>query len=568
MHSLAPVRECMVYCLLIFIGTTMNAQDRVKENEKKNPEPENLQIVDTVENSAQSTTAANKQKLPAFDLPEYIITGVGSSDIQNVDKVSIDDTTYLVPRKIKSTREDRRDRQSLENEIMSGKVRQQDGRLYTGMIKGGMGSYFSPQASVWFGQTSSRIQYDIGGMYFLTKGFKENTDKSEGSITADGKMSLLSDGPLFHNSIVNAAFLYKSESFRLYGSVDPHLQRTLSEFNLNVGIENQASSIFPYTAKVTFNNFRVADSSSSVNQSCIDVFIQSPMTVSSLPFQLKFYGMLTQTGIGFLDVSGGIQNYWYGGVEFNGALHIYGAKGQEGQQMIRIRPHIKILYPMTKNHSIYAVYDPQVAPLQLESIIRVNKYLSADSRIKHSNITQAGEVGLESEWNENLSSRVSFGVKTIDDLAMFSDSSRQGIWTTMYGGEATIATFSAEMVAKFNPNDYFASNVILRSTKNSFLNTRIPYFPVIEAGCSISHYFGRTIVASIGLRFVGDRQADLMGKSTVSRYLVVDASSDYRAFDFLKFSLEIKNLTNTKYSVWRGYQEFPITIQLSAQVKW
>jgi hypothetical protein len=104
-------------------------------------------------------------------------------------------------------------------------------------------------------------------------------------------------------------------------------------------------------------------------------------------------------------------------------------------------------------------------------------------------VSNSGEIGIESDWNEILRSRMSLGVKSVSDLTMFSDSSRQGVWTSVYNGDVTIITFCAEMVAKFESNDYFASTIMLRSTKDSFLGKRIPYFPTVEAECCTSHGF-------------------------------------------------------------------------------
>jgi outer membrane receptor for ferrienterochelin and colicin len=163
---------------------------------------------------------------------------------------------------------------------------------------------------------------------------------------------------------------------------------------------------------------------------------------------------------------------------------------------------------------------------------------------------------------------VSFGVKSISDLTMFSESARQGVWMTAYSGHVTIITFCAEMVAKFESNDYFASTIMLRSIKDSFLGKQIPYFPTIEAGCRVSHRFKTAIVVNADARFVGQQQADLIGKSVVSSYTAIDVSGEYAPLDFLELSIGIKNLTDARYEMWRGYKEFPLTMYGTVQVKW
>jgi hypothetical protein len=150
----------------------------------------------------------------------------------------------------------------------------------------------------------------------------------------------------------------------------------------------------------------------------------------------------------------------------------------------------------------------------------------------------------------------------------FSDSSRPRVWTTVYSGNVTIITFCAEMVAKFESNDYFASTIMLRSIKDSFLGKRIPYFPTIEAGCHASHRFRKAIVVSADVRFIGEQQADFIGGSPVLGYTVIDVNGEYAPLDFLRLLIGIKNLTDARYETWRGYREFPLTMYVTVQVKW
>jgi outer membrane receptor for ferrienterochelin and colicin len=137
-----------------------------------------------------------------------------------------------------------------------------------------------------------------------------------------------------------------------------------------------------------------------------------------------------------------------------------------------------------------------------------------------------------------------------------------------YGGLATIATFCAEMVAKLNSNDYFASNILLRSTNDSFSGGKIPYTPAVEIWCSAIHKIGTAVAVSADARFTGERTTDLAGNAALSKYAVVDIRCEYAPVDFLRLSAGIQNITDTKFEVWRGYKEFPLTMQFDAQIKW
>jgi len=560
------------FMLLLFVPmTVLLAQENQKEQEKKNPESQNLDIGAPQQDTSNSVPKAVQRQLPKFDLPEYVITGVASVDLPKVEKISFEDVEDAIHTKRKSFGNIKRERETMELEVKHLDDSQAKKNTYSGMVQTGIGSYFTPQAGFWFGQSLPNYQYTFGGTYHLTNGFAQHTDQSDGSFTAAGRTYLASNKPMIQNAALDGGFGYKSESFRFYGSTTPNLQRTISDFQLKVGIENQAMNNLPYSVGISLDNIDVSDSSASANETRFDLNLQTVLPIASLPLQMKFHGMTASGGLGFMDISGGIQNYWYAGLLFEGSLHVYWAEGMAGQSLFRLRPHLIVSYPITSQHRVYVSYKPMVIPMTLASNIRVNRFLSAVSPIRHADVSNAGELGVESDWNEMVRSRVSFGVKSISDLTMFSefsDSSRHGVWTLAYNEHVTIITFCAEMVAKFESNDYFASTIMLRSMKDSFLGKRIPYFPTIEAGCRASHRFRTTFVVSADVRFVGEQQADLIGRSTVSGYAVIDVSGEYAPLDFVRLSIGIKNLTDARYETWRGYQEFPLTMYVTVQVKW
>jgi Outer membrane receptor proteins, mostly Fe transport len=560
--------EWIFMLLLLIPVTVLLAQENQKEQEKKNPESQNLDIGAPQQDTSNSVPKVVQRQLPKFDLPEYVITGVASVDLPKAEKISFEDVEDVIHTKRKSLGNIQRECETMELEVKRLDNSQAKVNTYSGMVQAGIGSYFTPQAGFWFGQSLPNYQYTFGGTYHLTNGFAQHTDQSDGSFTAAGRTYLASNEPMIQNAALDGGFGYKSESFRFYGSTTPNLQRTISDFQLKAGIENQAMNNLPYSVGISLDNINVSDSSASANETRFDLNLQTALPIASLPLHMKFHGMTASGGLGFMDVSGGIQNYWYAGLLFEGSLHVYWAQGMAGQSLFRLRPHLMVSYPITSQHRVYVSYMPMVLPMTLASNIRVNRFLYAASPIRHTDVSNAGEIGVESDWNEIVRSRVTFGVKSINDLTMFSDSSRQGVWTLAYNEHVTIITFCAEMVAKFESNDYFASTIMLRSIKDSFLGKHIPYFPTIEVGCRASHRFGTAIVVNADARFVGEQQADLIGGSAVSSYAVIDVSGDYTPLDFLRLSIGIKNLTDARYEMWRGYREFPLTMYVAVQVKW
>jgi hypothetical protein len=374
--------------------------------------------------------------------------------------------------------------------------------------------------------------------------------------------------PLFQNAALNGNIGYRSESFRFYGSATPDLQRTLSDFHLQAELENQTLNNFPYSVGISLESLNVSDSNASKTETRLDVNCQTTFLMASLPIQTKLNFMSVTGGLGLMDLSAGLQDYWYGNFLFEVSLHLYWAKGMEGQNLAHLCPQFMVSYQVTSQHCVFVSYGSMFVPMTLASTIMANRFLSAASIVKQEYINGTGGLGIESNWTETITSRVSLNVKSARDLPMFSDSSRQGIWMLAYGGQTRIVTFCAEMVAKLNSNDYFASNILVRSTHDSFPDGKIPYTPAIEAWCSAIHRFGTVAAVSAAIRFEGKRTTDFAGTAMLSKYAVIDVSGEYSPFNFLRLIAGIKNLTDSKFETWRGYREFPLTMQVDVQIKW
>jgi hypothetical protein len=566
----AVLRLWELLILLLAMQTpALIAQEESIEHAKKNPAMQQVGISTLQQDTNKAPTKTTQQPLPKFDLPEFVITGIASIDLPKLEKIMIDDSVSVPQPMVMSSEKILRDRETLELEMKSrGGYSEAEASTYSGFAEAGIGSYFTPQAELQFGQSFQEYFYSLGGNYFLTKGYAPHTDQSSGGVTATGGTTLMSSVPILRNAALNGNSGYRSESFRFYGSATPDLQRTLSDFHLQAQLENQTLNTFPYSAGISLESLDVLDSSALKTETRLDLNYETSFPIASLPIQTKLHFMSATGGVGFMDLSAGVQNYWYGDFLFEGLLHLYWAKGMEGQNLVHLCPQLMASYQVTSQHRVFVSYESLFIPMNLASNIISNRYLSASSVVRQEYVTGEGEFGVESHWTEAIRSRVSLNVKSARDLPMFSDSSRQGVWTLEYGGQARIVTFCAEMVAKLNSNDYFASNILLRSTNDSFLGGKIPYTPAIEAWCSATHRFGTTMAACADVRVAGERTTDLAGSVVLPKYAVVDVSGEYTPTDFLRLRVEIKNLTDSKFETWRGYREFPFTMQVDAQIKW
>jgi len=457
---------------------------------------------------------------------------------------------------------------TMKNDWNDHRISDDQRMIHSGFAETGIGTYFTPHMTVGFGQVLPEFSYTLNGIYHLSKGFAPNTDRSDGRLSARGETSLASNAPLLKNTSLDGLFEYQSKSFHFYGSQVPEFTRTVSGVTAEAAIQNQLRKVLPYTAGISMTTLNISDSNALTKERCIDFHGQTAPAISSLPIQTNLRLLSASGGLGFMDLSGGIENYFSAGISLKGSLHLYWANGMAGQHIASLRPHILASYQMNSTHRIYAAFEPQVIPQTLALNMVGNQYLSASSAVHHTDVTNSGDLGLESGWSSQVRSRLSFSVKSIKDLPLFSDLTRQGVWTTVYSGQTTIVIFYAEMFAKLTSNDYFASSILLRSARDSYSGRQIPYTPAVEVECKGSHNFGSTVVANVRVKVVGEREADLTGDGILPGYAVFDVDGEYAVLQSLKISARIKNIFNANYELWRGYQEFPLMIETAVQIFW
>ena len=126
---------------------------------------------------------------------------------------------------------------------------------YSGFAKAGIGTYFTPQAELQFGQSFPEYFYSLGGKYFLTKGFAPNTDQSSGGFMAFGGTTLTSNVPLLRNAALDGKVGYRSESFHFYGSAIAESSTNAFGFPIAGGIRKSNIELFSLQSRNFFGKF-------------------------------------------------------------------------------------------------------------------------------------------------------------------------------------------------------------------------------------------------------------------------------------------------------------------------
>ncbi|MBI3585970.1 MAG: TonB-dependent receptor [Ignavibacteriales bacterium] len=560
----------------LFVISVVVAQEKPTP-EKPQPEPKRADVSAPTTDVKQPSVMGknqNSQTLPKIDLPEFVITGIASIDLPSVEKEAADERTENSELGLDRT-VGARDRGTVEFLL---EEKQGFGVLkypiFSGRILASMGNYFTPKLGLLLSQANPEYQYLGDVQYHLTKGYAPYTNSSGGSIGAKGSMLVHSSSALLDNAILSGNGGYGTEIYRFYGSPTPSLARTTSSILVGAGISGSASSPVDYDLSFRFKNFVVTDSSTNTTQNRFDIGLESRFQVWNAPLvsKIQFYtASLSQTQsstLSYLELSIGNSPVWWNKLFLQASANLYVSQGMQNQQLTRVYPHVSIGYQLFKQTTLLASYRGSVNFATLDSHIEQYPYLSANAILLYPDIPVDVTGALETNWSEHVRTRLSYHYQEIEGYNLLTDVASPGIWSFFYGGKTTVATFQTDLFAQVYPNSYFAVVLAVNSTKNSVTQDRVPYKSDFELSASYSYTFPFGLRIEPRANFVDRRNVDVFNSAKLPDYLLLSVRGEYAVMMPLSIVLDLHNILDRKYELWRGYQAPPFMIAFGLTYKW
>jgi hypothetical protein len=518
-------------------------------------------------------TPQNQIPLPKIDLPEFVITGTASIDPPAVDKESLSESG-LYTRNTLENMPGARDRGTID---LGERFKQSlfaTGEVRNGMILGSLGTYFSPVVMAAYGISSVEYGLLANAAYRRTKGFDRFTDASSASLGANGNMVFRSTNEYFDESRLSGGMSYDIRKYKLYGSQTPSTQRDWAVVRFGIGASSGIAAPLPFHAGLNYRAHSLQDSSAIVTENHVTIAAGSQLPVFEVPLDVQFVAELatisgaTADALSLIRLTVAAPQWSWNGISLRAAVDGYAVEGMSGQGGAYLYPDIRIAHQLSRTHAAFLGFHPSVSFATLRERSRRFPYLSAASVIRHPVDRLAFSAGIESDWSDQLRTKVSFEFRRSTDEPLYDDPTGSGIGRLEYGGTTTITGVRVDAVANITPIDYFGIALTTRSGRNDRINAQVPYLPGLELSGTYRHVFpvGVTVTAEIGA--YTERRAAAFVARTAPGGFWSGLKAEYEGGKRLTLFLNFENLLNRSDEVWSGYRVEPFRADAGVSFRW
>ncbi len=548
---------------------SISAQVKTGTPEKKEPDSRRVELPPS---PAPQSPAQQNPAMPKIDLPEYVITGVASFSLSDVNKEEVEARSLAVDVGQYRTSAGPRERNTVEFESRQKEFLSSNSLVQKGQVRASLGNYFTPRVNFWFGQLEKEYDYRVEAGYRRTKGFAANTDQSGGNVGLRGGVAFLS-GALQGGRLVGDAG-WGTESYRFYGSTTPTAERKRTNSQFGLSVLGSPQGDFQWKANLGYRFDTIGDNAVETNQSRVVFGALSEYPVLGTPIQARVsYQSATLSGAnsgttslfhGSLSTS----RIWWGSFFAQISAQFSSAVGMVNQSLIRLYPELTFGLQINSYHRATVSYGGGVSYLDLASAIQTAPYLGSNAQIRNADRQHRGSIVVESDWNSILRTTTSVSYERVNDLALLVDPAGIGFFQLFYGGVTELWNFRTESFAKLTPNDYVTATLSINASKNNVTQLSVPYLPDFELIGSYTHRFPVGIAVVPNLRYLDTREVGFLTSRQLPGHLLLGLQAEYEPISTVRLIIEIENMLDKRYELWKGYQGAPFLVSGGLSFRW
>ncbi|MBM2813921.1 MAG: hypothetical protein HW421_683 [Ignavibacteria bacterium] len=518
-----------------------------------------------------SVEAQDEQKTKPIELPNFIIEGVENLNIGSGVKQLPKKPAQLTKAELDSINPLEKQQSLLLplDSLPSGVTRSE---INTGHFKGELGRYLTPKLEGGWSYYYKEYLFYAGG------GLESSDGHIIGSDFNKLNLSLFSDylAPekfwIFGGSKTRSGLNFSNNNFAQFAN--PGFPRRNNVF-LSAFIESEGN--FEGASFQTGSSFRTTQINGALSSGHENYFngwlnidnlvtysfernrINQSIIIGSDCF-LKV-GALNSNSIYFAQVAAK-GKYSAGDIIYKFKLGIQSSQGSS-KSNFGVIIDASSLIPIDKNFTMRTNFRSGLENSSLENFIRYNPYLKGDAIIDfaYQKVDLKGTIDYHPNETSQYSGAVRLRVVSDYPIIALSDS----LSFTIFNKNALLFDVLLEGYKYITNEDIisFSADFIYwdQSTGDAKL---LPSISPVNLTIDYKHKWDYNIGTNIGLKFTGNRYADMENKIVIGGFLNVSAGIEYGFRKDLTAYLKFDNLTNSDIVIWNGYKERNLFMTLGA----
>lgn len=514
--------------------------------------------------------AQNENTSQSIELPDFVITGVQSIAIPEMEKnqpdvINVLSDDFFTP---SSTPVD------LALDTKTGPIKR-DVDLYgvnkgnTGLLKLGSGLHTLPKGDFYFNQSFDNFMFKTHVWGSNTTEYIENAGYNVSGVSGSTDFFINNTSGFLPGLNIKLDGYYIRDSYKLYNSADPNLKRKTENAFARATFSNTLSEKFKYgiSGKGDFLKFTEND------------FKEDLLEASGF-FHLNFgvIGFGANGNYLFQDVRfnlSGIDNYTYysGRVFFSvspseifqGKFGLYYAAQDTNS---KFTPFAEFVVKLDKRISLIGEYKPHVNYHTIHDIVKTNRYFSFglfDNAFTEYNSFSKFVVKYQYDKYFEIDVGASFG--DVDALPYFENSAdglKMQIKTIN-----DITDFNAFLNLWFHggPLGYFYGEVNYNLAETSNGN-KLPHKPAFTSELTYGYRFASGFSFEARLNSYINTYGDLANTVKLNNFIDASLYFKYNLFGGFDLTLDLENILNREQFIWDGYQTKTFDIIGGIEYRW
>ncbi|NUN70600.1 MAG: TonB-dependent receptor [Bacteroidetes bacterium] len=563
-----PMTVRTLLMLLLVLATVSTAQEpEKKEAAKKEVDLQNVQ------------TPKGDAALPKIDLPEFVITGNETIDLDLRSKAEEDEERIFTP-----ARPTPGERALSAGEALTPKQVKQFTKVpgaMNGRVFAGIGFYGTPQFDGWFGEHDLKSSFVVNGYYSESAGHLPDAGFWRGGFGARGSYTLPDSTPVVPAAQLTGELEYGREAYRAYGSRVPGQVRDLSGLTIGAGIGSRyalpykSMSGVDYSARLGWRTFGAADSQRSSES---EFFLLGSATTKVL--ETAFRGGVEYRGTGYTMLLPGSQaSHWFvlrgegrqlllPTLQVSYAVQQYLYRGNTGPAAGRFYPTVDVRFALTEQASLSAGFTPGVERNTLQSLFRTNPYIRGSAAVLPTDNRVHLYMGMEFSPMDELvlTARGSYSVR--HQYATFYDRDSAKVWEVLYLSGVRATKFDLQALYRLNTKQDVTVYLSTQSVQQRDSSHSMPHVPAFNVGAVYHQYFDIGVHAEAFAEYHSSRYTDFANTHRNAGYVASGVKATAELFGQFRGIAEINNLFDQRYYRWDGYRERTIYLLLGISYQW